>query len=220
MNDFFRSSILRVSNPNASVLATVLLSSNQDFTPEEPPYLKTKNIKPYSLVLDLDETIAYFKVNPEDDNEGVLKVRPGIYDFLESLGKFYELIVFTAATQDYADLLIDNIEENRIYFDYRLYRQHTVIIGNDFVKDLNRIGRPLDRIIIVDNMPQNFRLQKENGIIIRPFWGEDIYDTALFELMNILINIALDGEDVRIGLKKYRDDIVRKVTTNISKHNK
>ncbi|MCQ2820233.1 MAG: HAD family hydrolase [archaeon] len=220
INDFFRSTILRVSNPNASVLASVLLSNNQSFIPEDPPYLKTKNLKPYTLVLDLDETIVYFKVNQEDENEGVLKVRPGIYDFLESLGKFYEIIIFTAATQEYADLLIDNIEENRIYFDYRLYRQHTVIVGNDFVKDLRRIGRPLDKIIIVDNMPQNFRLQKENGIIIRPFWGDDIFDTALFELMNILINIAMEGGDVRKGLKKYRDEIVRKVTTNISRHQK
>ena len=31
-------------------------------------------------------------------------------------------------------------------------------------------------------MPQNFRLQKENGIMIKAFWGEDVYDIALFEL--------------------------------------
>ena len=81
----------------------------------------------------------YFKVSNQDDSEGVLKVRPGIYDFLESLGKFYEIIVFTAATQEYADLLIDNIEENRFYFDYRLYRQHTVIIQVLFVNYLYMI---------------------------------------------------------------------------------
>jgi len=31
-------------------------------------------------------------------------------------------------------------------------------------------------------MIQNFRLQKENGINIRAFWGEDPYDTALIHL--------------------------------------
>ena len=102
---------------------------------------------------------------------------------------------------------------------HRFYRQHTVIIGNDFVKDLNRIGRPLDKMIIVDNMPQNFRLQKENGINIKAFWGEDADDNALEELAIILTKIAKEGGDLRIGLEKYRDEIIRKVTSNISRNN-
>ena len=116
-------------------------------------------------------------------------------------------------------MILDSIEEKKIYFDYKLYRQHAVIIDNDFIKDLNRLGRPLDKVIIVDNMPQNFRLQKENGINIRAYWGEDTNDTALFSLKDILINIANEGGDVRKSLAKYKDEIVRKVTTNISKHN-
>jgi hypothetical protein len=35
-------------------------------------------------------------------------------------------------------------------------------------------------------MPQNFRLQKENGIFIKTFYGDDTNDTALFELTPIL----------------------------------
>ena len=82
---------------------------------------------------------------------------------------------------------------------------------------MNRIGRPLDSIIIVDNMPQNFRLQKENGINIKAFWGEDVNDNALEELGKILENIAKDGGDVRKSLVKYKDDIFKNVTSCISK---
>ena len=92
-----------------------------------------------------------------------------------------------------------------------------IIIDNEFVKDLTRIGRPLDKIVIVDNMPQNFRLQKENGINIRSFWGEDIYDTALINLSPILVKIAQEGGDIRVGLEKYRDEILEKVSSNLSK---
>ena len=219
INSYFRDNILRVDNVNGSVLASVFLRDNECFQTEPAPYIKTINRKKYSLILDLDETLVHFKINSQDDSEGVLQIRPGVIPFLEEMGKFYELIVFTAATQDYGDLLIDAIEENNLYFEHRFYRQHTVIIGNDFVKDLNRIGRPIDKIIIVDNMPQNFRLQKENGINIKAFWGEDANDNALEELGKILINIAKDGGDVRIGLQKYRDEIVKKVTSNISKSN-
>ena len=219
INTFFRENILRTDNLSGSVLASVFLKENKNFQTEPAPYIKTKNRKPYSLILDLDETLIHFKVNNEDESEGVLQIRPGVIQFLEQVGKYYELIIFTAATQDYGDLLIDSIEENNLYFEHRFYRQHTVIIGNDFVKDLTRIGRPLDKMIIVDNMPQNFRLQKENGINIKAFWGEDENDNALEELGIILTNIAKEGGDLRIGLMKYRDEIIRKVTSNISKNN-
>ena len=43
-------------------------------------------------------------------------------------------------------------------------------------------------MIIVDNMPQNFRFQKENGIFIKTFYGHDKDDTALFDLTSILIS--------------------------------
>ena len=218
IDNYFRDYIFRVDNFNGSVLASVFLKENENFKTEPAPYIRTKNKKPFSLILDLDETLIHFKVNNDDDTEGVLQIRPGVIPFLERVGKFYELMVFTAATQDYGDLLIDAIEENKVYFEHRFYRQHTIIIGNDFVKDLRRIGRPLDKIIIVDNMPQNFRLQKENGINIKAFWGEDSDDNALEELGIILINIAIDGGDVRKGLEKYKDEIIRKVTSNISKN--
>ncbi len=182
------------------------------------PYVRTKNGKEYSLVLDLDETLIHFKPQNNGEDGGILRVRPGIYEFLDEVGKYYELIVFTTATQDYADVLIDAVEEDKIYFEHRFYREHATIIDNDFVKDLTRIGRPLDKIIIVDNMPQNFRLQKENGIIIKAFWGEDNSDRALYELMPILVNIAKEGNDIRKGLVKYKDDIVKKVTSCFSKN--
>jgi Dullard-like phosphatase family protein len=219
INIFFREYILRTSNLNGSILASVYLRNNTKFNTLPAPYVRTKNNKEFSLVLDLDETLVHFKDKLDVEGSGVLRIRPGVNEFLDEVGKYYELILFTTATQDYADLLIDAIEEDKIYFDHRLYREHAVIIDNDFVKDLNRIGRPLDKIIIVDNMPQNFKLQKENGIMIKPFWGEDSYDTALYELITILVNIAKEGGDIRIGLEKYKDDILKKVSSCISMEN-
>ena len=85
------------------------------------------------------------------------------------------------------------------------------------MKDLSRIGRPLDKIILIDNMPQNMRLQKENGIIIKSFWGEDNFDTALFDLIPILVNISKEGGDVRFGLAKYKEEIIKNITSFIGK---
>ena len=207
INNFFRDNILQIENINGSILGSQFLQQNISFKTVPAPYVRTKNNKNFSLVLDLDETLINFKAQENISNGGLLRVRPGVNNFLEEVGKYYELILFTIATQNYADILIDNIEKDKIFFEHRLYREHAVIIDNDFVKDLSRIGRPLDKILIVDNMPQNFRLQKENGIMIRAFWGEDNNDRALNDLGPILVKIAKEGGDLRKGLFKYKDEI-------------
>jgi CTD small phosphatase-like protein 2 len=51
----------------------------------------------YSLVLDLDETLIHYVENEEIS---IVLVRPGANEFLEELSKYYELIIFTAATQE------------------------------------------------------------------------------------------------------------------------
>ena len=221
IDEFFKEYLLRENFIECSVTAKTFLKENSILEPENAPYIKNPNKKKFSLVLDLDETLISFKLNREQNDEGVLKLRPNLYKFLNNVMDYYEIILFTEASQSYIDLLINALEENKKYFEYKLYRQHTVIRGNDFIKDLTRIGRPLNSIIIVDNMPQNFRLQKGNGINIKSFWGEDDEeDNSLLDLMTILINIAKEEEDVRNGIIKYHDEIITKITSNLYKHNK
>ena len=218
INIFFRQNILREDFIGCSVLASTYLKEKQNFTPEKIPYIHAKNRKKYSLIIDLDETLIHFKVNHDRNDEGVLKLRPGVITFLERMREFYEIILFTEASEAYTELLMEAFNKNK-YFDYKLYRQHTIIIGQDFVKDLQRIGRPLDKMIIIDNIPQNFRMQKANGINIKPFYGEDQNDQTLFYLTPILINIAKDNIDTRNGLIKYRDEIITKITSNLYRRN-
>mmetsp|Transcript_55289 Transcript_55289/g.76035 ORF Transcript_55289/g.76035 Transcript_55289/m.76035 type:complete len:102 (+) Transcript_55289:2407-2712(+) len=100
------------------------------------------------------------------------------------MAELYEVVIFTAAMQDYADWVLDQIDkEKRI--SYRMYRQHASPTGHVFVKDLSRIGRDLSKTIIVDNVAENFSLQPDNGIFIKS-WFEDPTDTALLELAPLL----------------------------------
>jgi CTD small phosphatase-like protein 2 len=67
-------------------------------------------------------------------------------------------------------------------------------------------------------MPQNFRLQKENGIFIKTFYGEDSDDSALYELIPILTQIAKEKvKDVRTSLLKFKNEILKKISSNIEK---
>ena len=215
LNSFFQKNILQIENEEGSLVASLYLRNNSIFSPISPPYLKNQNTKKYTLVLDLDETLVNFKI--KKGREGYVRLRPFLFGFLEEVSQYYELIIFTSATEAYANSVIEAIQHDKKYFDYIFYRQHTIIVGNDFVKDLTRIGRPLNSTIIIDNMPQNFRFQKENGISIKPFWGQDSNDKTLYDLMPILLDIAKSGGDVRISLNKYKDEIIGKITSNISK---
>jgi CTD small phosphatase-like protein 2 len=203
-------------NQNGSIFASSdYFLTHQFKTPESVPFLKEKPKKPYTLVLDLDETLIHFKPNPNNDSNGKIMIRPHLYEFLKNIKKYYEIIVFTAATKEYADPIIDAIEKEEKYFDYRLYRNHTNVLENDFVKDISLIGRDLDKIVIVDNMKQNYKLQPNNGITIRPFWGKDVNDTALSDLLWVLQKIAEKKLNIIDGLRLYKEDIISKVSSNI-----
>ena len=186
---------------------------------EKIPYLtkkKDKN-KIFTLVLDLDETLISF--HRDENGIGIIKPRPYLFQFLKEMSKIYELIIFTAATKEYADPILDLIDKNKIFFDKRLYRQHTIIKDNFVVKDLSKLGRDLSKIIILDNLPQNYELQKENGIFIRNFYGDD-NDDALKELIPILTNITKNpNNDIREELKKMKEEIFTKITTNLKFYN-
>ena len=233
INQFFFENILKEDFLGCSITAFTFIKERQQLRPSIVPYLLTKNKKKYSLILDLDETLIHFKVNHNEDDEGVLKLRPGVFTFLEKVGEFYEIILFSEASEEYILLMMEafNNKNNKKFFDYKLYRRHCTIIGQDFIKDLSRIGRPLDKTIIIDNLAQNFKMQKSNGIIIKPFLGEDKNDQALIDLIPILVNIARDEIDVRNGLArdeidvrnglmKYRDEILTKISSNLFRRNK
>ena len=213
---FFKENIVRENFGFSSILASSLIKnssiSNKLYQPQVP-YISFPSIKKYSLILDLDETLIYLD-KIRNGNNGTLKIRPGTFLFLEKIKKYYEIIIFSEAEQNYVDLILNSLEENGKYFDYVLYRQHTTIQNEEFIKDLNKIGRQLSNVVIVDNMPQNFRLQKQNGIYIKPFWGTDNDDDVLFYLGKVLIQIANEGGDIRNGLKKYKKEIIINISSS------
>ena len=107
--------------------------------------------KEYTLVLDLDETLVHF-----NRKRLVYQVRPGCLEFLGELAKYYEIVIFTASVSSVADFIIDKLDPKKELVRHRLYRNHTILSKTAAVKDLARLGRPLERTLIVDNRAANF----------------------------------------------------------------
>jgi len=49
------------------------------------------------------------------------------------MSKFYELVIFTAGLQEYADLMLEILDPKKL-IKYRLYRQHTTQNGSLIIK--------------------------------------------------------------------------------------
>ena len=216
LNEYFRKKINQdCVKTGASFVTFATHSENYNNDSITVPYL-SKRInrgKKFTLVLDLDETLISFHIN--EQGKGILIPRPSLHKFLTEMNKIFELIVFTAGTQEYADPIL-NIIDKKKFFDKRLYRQHCVILDNVFIKDLSKLGRDLSKVIIIDNMPQNYKLQKENGIFIKNFYGQDKNDSALLDLIPILKEVCKNEKnDVRNELKKMKNEIFTKITTNL-----
>lgn len=58
------------------------------------------------------------------------------------------------------------------YFSHRLYREHCTKVDGFYLKDLSRLGRPLNQTILVDNSIKAFALQMSNGVPIASFFGQ------------------------------------------------
>eukprot|EP00826_Nyctotherus_ovalis_P007401 TRINITY_DN11841_c0_g2_i1.p1 TRINITY_DN11841_c0_g2~~TRINITY_DN11841_c0_g2_i1.p1 ORF type:complete len:123 (+),score=12.77 TRINITY_DN11841_c0_g2_i1:491-859(+) len=110
------------------------------------------------------------------------------------MSQYYELVVFTAGLQEYADWVLNEIDPSNC-IAHRLFRQHTKVQNNSYIKDLSLLGRNLKKVIIIDNIADNFQLQRDNGILIRS-WIDDSSDTALEELSPLLRGwLKRDGRD-------------------------
>ena len=181
------------------------------------PYLDYPPSKEYTLVLDLDETMISFQFTQPQNGIGQMHLRPGLENFLDVIKEYYEIIVFTSGTREYADMVLDVIEhkKQKKFFSGRLYREHTTKIGKKYIKDLSKLGRDLSKTLIVDNLPQSFKYQHENGILISSFYADENDkkdDRALIELQKILIKIYEEKKDVRISILKYQEEIIRNVS--------
>ena len=181
------------------------------------PYLDFPPQKEYTLVLDLDETMISFQFTQPQNGIGQMHLRPGLENFLDVIKEYYEIIVFTSGTREYADMVLDVIEhkKQKKFFSGRLYREHTIRIGKKYIKDLSKLGRDLSKTLIVDNLPQSFKFQHENGILISSFYADENDkkdDRALIELQKILIKIYEDKNDVRLSILKYKEEIIRNVS--------
>lgn len=167
------------------------------------------------LVLDLDETLVHssfklvpnadFVVNVEIDgtmhNVYVIK-RPGVDEFLRAMGRVYEVVVFTASLNKYADPVLDILDVHDSV-RHRLFRESCYNHHGNYVKDLSQLGRPLRDTIILDNSPASYIFHPANAVPVSS-WFNDPHDTELTDLCPFLEDLC-HVQDVRVVLDGFNE---------------
>lgn len=185
------------------------IQEGQAFNPETGFLLGKKDRKfgnKKCLILDLDETLVHssfkylrtadFVIPVEIDNQVhhvyVIK-RPGVDEFLEKVGKWYEVVVFTASVAKYGDPLLNKLDIHKLVH-HRLFRDSCFNYQGNFIKNLSQIGRPLADSIIIDNSPASYIFHPQHSIPISS-WFSDTHDNELLDLLPFLEDVSKPNVD-------------------------
>ena len=169
-----------------------------------------------TLILDLDETLVHSSFVPFENNDIVLNVefegmlyniyvliRPGAIDFIKKVAKLYEVIIFTASISKYALPLIDILDSDK-NIQYKLTREHCTFLNGIYIKELKKLNRDLNDLIILDNSPLAYSFDIDNGLPIKA-WYEDKNDNELDKVYFILEFLS-KVKDARNFIKRIVDN--------------
>ncbi|XP_014022695.1 carboxy-terminal domain RNA polymerase II polypeptide A small phosphatase 2 isoform X2 [Salmo salar] len=166
------------------------------------------------VVIDLDETLVHSSFKPISNADFIVPVeiegtthqvyvlkRPHVDQFLQRMGELFECVLFTASLAKYADPVTDLLDQCGV-FGTRLFRESCVFHQGCYVKDLSRLGRQLNKTLILDNSPASYIFHPENAVPVVS-WFDDLEDTELLSLLPVFEELS-EADDVYAKLQQLR----------------
>eukprot|EP01022_Parablepharisma_sp_SALTPOND_P033524 TRINITY_DN88921_c1_g1_i1.p1 TRINITY_DN88921_c1_g1~~TRINITY_DN88921_c1_g1_i1.p1 ORF type:complete len:292 (-),score=17.80 TRINITY_DN88921_c1_g1_i1:128-1003(-) len=144
--------------------------------------------------------------------ETEFSIRPFAFEFLRKTSLYYDIILFTASTEEYAKAVLRCLDPERKLISNILSRKHCLRIGKSYIKDLKLTGRRLEKAILIDNSMAAFALQPRNGLYVPPYTGEPS-DNALSKVLDFLEKIK-DVDDIRSYLARFTGIPSNRISSN------
>lgn len=157
-----------------------------------------------TLVLDLDETLVHcnvklnepgamkpeilvhIKMSPKNTIPASVYLRPHCQELLQKAAGLFEVIVFTASVEPYATAVVDLLDKDRKWVTHVLCRDSCTELNGQLLKDMRRLGRNLEDVVLIDNSPLACGISPENSIVCKAYYGNDPHDTELLRLRSLL----------------------------------
>ncbi|KAG2194678.1 hypothetical protein INT47_013053 [Mucor saturninus] len=179
-----------------------------------------------TLVLDLDETLVHSvrlgttenNISPSikkttievtSDKQSILYEvykRPHVDFFLSTISKWYRVVIFTASMSEYADPVIDWLDQDQTVISQRYFRQSCLLRNGNFLKDITIAESDLSKVCLIDNSPAAYELCQDNAIPL-PTWISNPKDDCLLDLLPLLDALRFTA-DVRSILSLRDSDHV------------
>ena len=124
------------------------------------------------LIFDMDETLMHCVDDIETENPDVIleidfpdeetvyagiNIRPYAKDCLKAANQNFQVVIFTASEQEYADPIIDYLDPTGELVQARYYRPSCFRKNDFYVKDMRIFrNRDLSDIVLIDNSVYSF----------------------------------------------------------------
>ncbi|EAN78795.1 NLI interacting factor-like phosphatase, putative [Trypanosoma equiperdum] len=143
-------------------------------------------------------------------------IRPFAKELLEYCFETFEVVFFTTGTEEYATSIFDHLDPH--HKAHRLYRHHCTAVGDTYKKDLSLLGRPLDRVILLDDRGPEVSFQPNNVLFCDPFIIEEMDDAlqrtqgddVLSSFLKLLRTLATLPPYLMLqAMRDYQDAVAR-----------
>ncbi|KAH8297794.1 hypothetical protein KR054_010447, partial [Drosophila jambulina] len=175
-----------------------------------------------TLVLDMDETLItawiqrhgdhrksppnvphdfkFVLSDPKFKGDVYVYKRPHVDRFLNYVSRWYDLVVFTCGTEDYASPILDFLDNGRGILTKRFYRHNTIDVAGLKAKYISLCSPDPANVLLLDNSKVECSFNAGNCIPIRSYRiGKK--DEALLDLLPFLDALRFT-KDVRSVLGK------------------
>mmetsp|Transcript_33362 Transcript_33362/g.44233 ORF Transcript_33362/g.44233 Transcript_33362/m.44233 type:complete len:465 (-) Transcript_33362:351-1745(-) len=157
---------------------------------------------PHTLVLDLENTLVSATW---DRKHGWRHAkRPGVDKFLQEMAQYYEIVLYSPSIEGVAQPVVVSLDKQGCIL-HQLYRESTYYMNGVHVKDLNSLNRNTNRIIVLDDSPEEVQLNPENLIRVKPYDDPNNRDDdTLSRITPFLIECATENYDVPTVLRQFK----------------
>ena len=156
----------------------------------------------YSVIIELDETLVHYC---EENDKYFVKVRFGCETFLQYIHNFCEIIIVSTSGVEYSDIIIDNLNKNNCFINYRIYTEKYSNLN------LSKINRDMNKTFFICHEDNCINAPESNIIKLKEFDGDE-KDKEFVKLHKEFKNIEkTEINDVKYIIPNLRNNIMKEI---------
>lgn len=189
-----KDSLLPPQDPSMEGKLTVCMEMDEVFLhvfyPDEYEGYLNQPLRDHDYYIDFEEYNTFLNVYKRNKCDE-------LFSFLENET---EAVIFSTGTKEYVDKVMDFVDPDYKVFKHRLYQDSCNFVNQEeeelqeFVKDLDWLGRDIKRTVLIDPKPFSFWCNPDNSIPVKPYNGHSLSDKEIDIIISILDDLRSSSD--------------------------